>query len=264
MTGWSYREDPLTPEEREEFEGDLISLCDRELDLLGDIRGLDVLYAGGSSPLWIEGLSQRVGEAGSLTALDLDEGRIGAARERLKEADLASPVRLVVGDVFEMPFPPGAFDLAYSAGLFHELDVGERPAEEALAALRSVTRAGGRVATSDFVDSEPAVQIEDEGIQAEVARRVFDARPYGIGPVERLVGLHEALLIEVRWRLSAPRPVRHLDKLVLAEEEPGDLSSLPSEIARGLRERLYTLRERIRREGYSRPATLYVEGVRGG
>ncbi len=39
----------LTPEEREEFEEDLIPFCDRELDLLGDLRGLDVLYAGGSS-----------------------------------------------------------------------------------------------------------------------------------------------------------------------------------------------------------------------
>ncbi len=68
----SYGEDPLTPTERGEFEEDLISVCDRELDLLGDVRGLDVLYAGGSSPLWIEGLSQRVGGDGSVTALDLD------------------------------------------------------------------------------------------------------------------------------------------------------------------------------------------------
>src|ERR687890_880372 len=67
-----YKGDPLTPEDREEFEGDLIAFCDRQLDLLGDIRGLAVLYAGGSSPLWIEGLSQRIGEGGSLTAIDMD------------------------------------------------------------------------------------------------------------------------------------------------------------------------------------------------
>src|ERR687890_19964 len=63
MTGL-YKQDPLSPEEREELEDDLIAFCDRELDLLGDIKGLDVLYAGGSSPLWVEGLSQRVGERG--------------------------------------------------------------------------------------------------------------------------------------------------------------------------------------------------------
>jgi len=264
MTARSYREGPLTPEEREELETDLISLCDRELDLLGDIADLDVLYAGGSSPLWIEGLSQRVGATGSLTALDLDEQRLEAAREGLREADLAAPVRLVAGNVFEPPFPPGAFDLVYSAGLFHELDVGERTAQEALAALCSVTRTGGRVATSDFVDSQPAVQIEDEGFQADLARDASGAMLYGIGPLERLVGLHEEVLADVRWRLSPPRPVRHLDRVTLSEGEPEELSSLPSGIARGFRGRLASLRERVRREGYTRPATLYVEGVCGG
>ena len=43
-----YKEDPLTPYEREEYESDLITFCDRELDLLGDIEGLNVLYAGGA------------------------------------------------------------------------------------------------------------------------------------------------------------------------------------------------------------------------
>ena len=116
--------DSLTPEERAAFEEDLTSFCDRELDRLGDIEGLDVLYAGGSSFLWLEGLSQRIGEGGSLTALDADVGRVEEARELLEEADLDASVRTVRGDVFRLPFPSGAFDVAYSAGLFHELDVG--------------------------------------------------------------------------------------------------------------------------------------------
>jgi len=261
MTGRLYKGDPLTPEEREEFEADLISLCDRELDLLGDIRGLDVLYAGGSSLLWIEGLSQRIGENGSLMALDLDPERVGVAREQLGEANLAAPVRLFVGDVFEPPFPPGTFDLVYSAGLLHELDVAERSAEEALAALCSVARRGGRVATSDFVETEPAVQIEDERLQAGLAREASGAKLYGIGSPQRLVSLHAGLLVDLRWRVSPPAPVRHLDKVVLAEDEPEGLSSLPPETARRLREGRRALRERVRREGYTRPATLYVEGV---
>ena len=261
VTGRLYREDPLTPAERDEFEDDLISICDRELDLLADIRDLHVLYAGGSSLLWIEGLSQRIGEAGSVTALDLDAERIEAAREGLEEADLAAPVRLVAGDVFEPPFPTGAFDLAYSAGLLHELDVRERTVEEALAALVSVVRPGGRIATSDFVDTEPAVQLGDEELQAELAREAFGRKLYGIGPPERLVALHEKSLTNVRWRLSPPRSMRHLDKVVLAEHEPEELLSLPSETARRLRDHREALLERIRREGYTRPAVLYVEGV---
>ncbi|HEV8044938.1 MAG TPA: class I SAM-dependent methyltransferase [Rubrobacter sp.] len=265
MTGRLYKGDPLTPEEREEYERDLISHCDRELDLLGDIQGIDVLYAGGSSPLWIEGLSQRVGGDGSVAALDLDAERVEAAREQLEEADLEAPVRLIAGDVFEMPCPPGAFDLVYSAGLLHELDVGERTAEEALAALVSAVRPGGRLATSDFVNTEPAVQLEDEELQAGLAREALGRKLYGIGPPERLVALHEKLLGDVRWCVSPPAQIRHLDKVVLGEDEPEELSSLSPETARRLHEKWRFLRERIRREGYTRPATLYVEGVaRGG
>ena len=264
MTGGSYREDPLLPTERDEFERDLISVCDRELTLLEDVQGLDVLYAGGSSLLWIEGLSQRTGEGGTVTALDLDEERIRAAREQLEAADLVAPVRLAAGDVFEMPFRPGAFDLVYSAGLMHELDVGERSAEEALMALCAVARRGGRVATSDFVDSEPAVQIEDERLQAELVREASGAKLYGVGPPQRLISLHGRFLADLRWQVSPPQHVRHLDKIVLAEDEPEGLSSLPSAAARRLREGWRALQDRVRRGGYSRPATLYVEGVVGG
>jgi ubiquinone/menaquinone biosynthesis C-methylase UbiE len=261
MTGRLYKEDPLTPGEQEELEDDLISFCDRELDLLGDIGGLDVLYAGGSSPLWIEGLSQRVGESGTLTAIDLDVGRVEETQDSLREAELAAPVHLRAGDVFEMLFGPGTFDLVYSSGFFHELDVKEKSAQEALAALRSVARPGGRVATSDFVDSESAAQLEDEELEAELMREAYGKELYGIGPPERLVALHEGLLTAVRWRVSPPRTIRHLEKLVLAEEEPEELASLPPAIARNFRVRREILRGRILREGYTRPATLYVEGA---
>ncbi len=264
MTGGSYKGDPLAPEEREEFEEDLISFCDRELDLLGDLRGLDVLYAGGSSLLWLEGLSQRIGEGGSLTALDADAGRLGEAREQLGALDPASPVRLVAGDVFEPPSMPRAFDLVYSAGLFHELDVRGRTAEEALTALVSVTRPGGRISTSDFVDSAPAVQLEDEALGAELERVISGKELYGIGEPQRLVTLHERFLTDVRWRVSPPYGFRHLDRLVLAEEEPAELSLLPADVRAKLRWRRGSFLQRVRREGYTRPATLYVEGLVSG
>ena len=260
MTGRLYRGDPLSPEEREELEEDLISFCDRELDLLGDLMGLDVLYAGGSSLLWLEGLSQRIGEGGSLTALDADAGRLGETRELLGTLDSASPLRLVAGDVFEPPFGPRAFDLVYSAGLFHELDVRGRTAEDALAALVCVTRPEGRISTSDFVASAPAAQLEDEAYEAELERGISGKELYGIGPPERLVALHETLLTDVRWRVSPPHNVRHLDRLILAEE-PAELSLLPADLRAKLRRRRGSFLRRVQREGYTRPATLYVEGL---
>jgi SAM-dependent methyltransferase len=264
MTGRLCRGDPLTPEERAEFEEDIISFCDHELDLLGDLRGLDVLYAGGSSVLWLEGLSQRIGEGGSLIVFDLDAERLGESGGLLEKGDLASPVRLVTADVFEPPFGPRTFDVVYSAGLLHELDVRERAAEDALAALVSVTRPGGRISTSDFVDVVPADQLEDEEIEAGLAREVSGTELYGIGQPERLVALHEWFLTDVRWSVSPPHHVRHLDKLILAEEEPASLSLLPADVQVKLRQRREAFLQRVRREGYTRPATLYVEGLVSG
>jgi Methyltransferase domain len=255
-----YREDPLTPGEQKELEEDLIAFCDHELDLLGDIRNLDVLYAGGSSPLWIEGLSQRIGTDGTLVAIDLDAERVDETQASLGEAELASPVHLLAADIFDMPFGPETFDLVYSSGLFHELDVKERGARDVLVALRFVTRPCGRVATADFIDSELAVQLEDEALEAEFRSEAQGVEVYGIGPPERLVTLHGELLADVRWRTLAPQEIRHLWKLVLAEEEPAAMSSLPPEVIRRLQERRRALRDRILEEGYTRPATLYVEG----
>lgn len=253
--------DPLSRDQREEHEDDLISFSDRELDLLGDITGLEVLYAGGSSPLWLEGLSQRIGAGGTLTALDAKTERIEAGRELLRDADIIAPVRIVAGDVFRPPLEKSVFDLVYSAGLFHELDGGERSARAALAALAALVRPGGRVATDDFVDGAPAAQIEDEELERELAREIRGAELWGIGPAQRLVALHEALLKDVRWRVLPPFPIRHLDRLLLAEEEPEEMRLLPARTRRGLRERRDGLRGRVEREGYTRPATLYVEGI---
>ena len=220
-----------------------------------------MLYAGGSSPLWIEGLSQRIGEDGALAAIDLDIERVDETQASLGEAELAAPVRLLADDIFAMPFGLHSFDLVYSSGLFHELDVKERGAEDALVALRSVARVGGRVVTADFVDSEPAVQLEDEELEAEMRRAAYESEVYGIGPPERLLALHKELLSDVRWRVEPPMEIRHLWKLVLAENEPVALSSLPPGVARRLRERRRALRRIISNEGYTRPATLYVEGL---
>lgn len=171
----------------------------------------------------------------------------------------------MAGDVYEPPFEAGTFDFVYSAGLFHELDVGKRSTEAALGALLRIVRPGGRVATSDFVDTVPAVQIEDEELQRELTRERTGAMLYGIQPPGRLVSLHETVLTRVEWDVAPPFEVRHLAKIVLDEELSFEGSGADANTVQMLNERHARLRERIRREGYTRPATLYVEGrVRGG
>jgi hypothetical protein len=92
-------------------------------------------------------------------------------------------------------------------------------------------------------------------------REAYARDRYGIGPPERLVALHEKLLANVRWLASPPQRIRHFGKLVLAEDEPAELALLPPATARRLRESRDAVRGRILGEGYTRPATLYVEGL---
>lgn len=250
--------------EREEFEEDLVAFCDRALDLLGAVSGLDVLYAGGAAPLWIEGLAERIGPGGSLIALEADAEKTEESRRWLGEVSLPCPARVVTGDVRSSPFAAGSFDLVYSAGLLHELDVSRGSAGQAIAALAATLRPGGRLATDDFVDTEPAVQLEDEALEASLREARRGERPYGIGAPERLVALHEEALESVGWREMPPFELRHLGRLFLAEGEPPDYAELPEATRESLRKRRRALRKRVRREGYTRPATLYVEGQRPG
>jgi hypothetical protein len=105
------------------------------------------------------------------------------------------------------------------------------------------------------------VQLEEERLNAELRREAYARNLYGIGPPERLVALHEKLLTDVRWLASPPLRIRHLGKLVLAEDESAELSLLPPVTARRLRESGDAVRGRILVEGYTRAATLYVEGL---
>lgn len=254
MPEGSHLEDPLSAGERDEFETDLVSFCDRALDLLGDISGLRTLYAGGAAPLWLEGLSERIGPEGSLTALEADAERAEYARGWLSGAGLPCAVRVLEGDVSSPPFAPGSFDLVYSAGLLHELDVSTKSAGEVIQNLAATLRPGGRLATDDFVDPVPASQLEDEALEDETRRALHGEEPYGIGGQGRLISLHQSQLDGVTWQALPPFGIRHLERLYLLESAGGDM------LAGRLDERRAALRERVRREGYTRPATLYVEG----
>ncbi len=216
-----------------------------------------MLYAGGASPLWLEGLAGRISPEGSLTALDADEERVRESRRWLAEAQPECRVSVLAGDVFAPPFAAGSFDLVYSAGLLHELDVSRGPVEDALHALTALLRPGGRLATEDFVDCAASAQLEDEAIEDESRRRNRREEPYGIGSLERLISLHERELEEISWRALPPFGIRHMDRVFLAAGKPEGMHE-------ELRGRWLVLRERVHLEGYTRPATLYVEGTPAG
>lgn len=245
--------DPLTPEERDEYELDLIRFSDRELDFLGNISGKNVLYAGGTSPLWIEGLAERIGASGSLTVLDTDESGLQNARNFFDPDELPLSPEYIVGDVFALPFREDTYDLTYSSGLLHELDVRDRNISEALSEMLRVVRSGGIVVASDFVSDVPSSQVEEEKVQAEAARLATGAELFGVGSLARMRQVLAndpcGVSAEASAEFHPPFGIRHLDKLFLAQHAPD---------APELRRRWDELSEAVRRGGYTRPATVLV------
>src|SRR5262249_31047601 len=76
-------------------------------------------------------------EGGTVVALDLAEGSLGRARERVQAEGLS--VECVLGDVEAMPFADSAFDLVLANYLLYHVPNLDR----AIAELRRVLRPGG-------------------------------------------------------------------------------------------------------------------------
>jgi len=111
------------------------------LELLGDINGLDVLDAACGTGRYAIPLA----EAGArVCGLDGSEEMLAHARR--KAADRSLTIDLRSGDLHDLPFEDGSFDLVLSAlALCHMPDLSPVIAEFA-----RVLRPGGRVVVSDF------------------------------------------------------------------------------------------------------------------
>jgi len=84
----------------------LVRRCVREGDL--------VLDAGGGTGLTTVLAADAVGPTGSAVLLDLSDGMLEVAAERLAAAGLQGRVSIETGDILHMRFPDGRFDVVLS------------------------------------------------------------------------------------------------------------------------------------------------------
>jgi ubiquinone/menaquinone biosynthesis C-methylase UbiE len=90
------------------------------------------------------GMVDLVGATGRLVGLDASAVMIAEARRRAR--DLQVPVSFEVGNVHELPFPDGMFDVCRAARVLEHLPNAER----ALTEMVRVTRLGGRILVFDI------------------------------------------------------------------------------------------------------------------
>lgn len=159
------------------------SIPERELGALGEVRGLDTLEVGCGAAQWSVHLARAGARA---TGLDISPVQLGRGRELVARARV--PVRLVEGDVEDLPFPDASFDLVFGD---HGALTFADP-NRSLVEIARVLRPGGHLAfciTSPLLDAcwdERRGKVTDRLVADYFAMRVFDSEeetsfqlPYG-------------------------------------------------------------------------------------
>ncbi|MFC7310298.1 methyltransferase domain-containing protein [Streptomyces monticola] len=116
------------------------------LDEVGIRPGWRVLDAGCGPGDFLPHLAHRVGPEGRVCAIDLAQENAALAARRARES--VSPVRVVRGSLFALPYPDGAFDAAWCANTVQYFD--DTQLATVLAELKRVVRPGGIVAVKDL------------------------------------------------------------------------------------------------------------------
>jgi ubiquinone/menaquinone biosynthesis C-methylase UbiE len=164
-------------------------------------RVLDVGTGSGSIPLK---MALRRPDL-TLVGVDLSEGMLRAARERLKSAGLGGRLRFRRADARRLPFRRGSFDLVISNSLIHHLADPVPVLDE----IARVLAPGGRIFLRDLRRPGPS------RIRAHIRRhgrfykgemlRLFDASvraAFKVAEVRELVGLSRLAGCRVRPQLE--------------------------------------------------------------
>lgn len=116
---------------------------DLGLKLLRLREGQKALVIGFGTGHGVLALAAVVGETGKVFGLDLSEGMLEVARERVLVAGLADRVELQCGDATALPFAAEFFDAIFMSFTLELFDTPEIPV--VLRECRRVLKAGGRI-----------------------------------------------------------------------------------------------------------------------
>jgi len=133
------------------------------VDQLGAREGMRALEVGPGHGTYSLAVARRLGDAGKLTAVDIQPQIIERFKRRVERAGVKN-IEARTADVLALPFPDGAFDLVYLM-----MVLGEIP--DHLGALREFKRVlqpGGRLAVMEWLpdpDYHPAGTVVKWGVE---------------------------------------------------------------------------------------------------
>lgn len=126
-----------------------------ELDIKPGSRILEIGCGSGHTACYIAQRFQC-----QVTAVDLSEGMIRAARQRVADAGLEAQVRCETADICWLPFAEGSFDYVIIQAVLMFVDK-----TRALSEIRRVLKLGGRLGAIEFAWHQPPPAIVREDTQ---------------------------------------------------------------------------------------------------
>ncbi|MFZ6029019.1 MAG: class I SAM-dependent methyltransferase [Chloroflexota bacterium] len=121
----------------------------KKLDVRPDEHVLEIGFGTGHC---LVALARSVGPAGKVYGLDLSEGMMEVARQRLQAAGLAERVELHLGDAAVLPFPPESFHAVFLSFTLELFDTPEIP--QVLAQCHSALKPDGRLGIVTLVKQD--------------------------------------------------------------------------------------------------------------
>ena len=117
--------------------------------------GMTVADIGAGSGFYSWRMGKRVGEKGTVFAVDIQPGMVEVLQKQMAERG-TSNVKAVLGTLTDPRLPAGSLDLALMVDVYHEL---EFPYEMLVAIVRAL-KSGGRLVFVEYRGNDPTVPIK--------------------------------------------------------------------------------------------------------
>jgi ubiquinone/menaquinone biosynthesis C-methylase UbiE len=158
----------------ERSERELEEMPETALDNIGILKGMTVADMGAGSGYFTVRLAKRVGDSGTVYAVDVQPAMLSLIRKRMHDQKLTN-IKPILASESDPGLPKNSLDLILMVDVYHELSQPQK----VLRKLRSALKSDGRLVVMEYRKEDPHIPIRaDHKMSAEEVRLELEAEGY--------------------------------------------------------------------------------------